>query len=89
MEVGVGELHRGIGKTKQNANKEVVYSRENCGVVDRREIDEKNMETKPRSKKKKTGIKRNTCKESSIRKGSQTLAESGEGFGRHDMLRER
>ena len=36
LRVGVGGLHRGIGKTKQNASKEVVYSRENCGVVDRR-----------------------------------------------------
>ena len=35
-------------------------------------------------------MKRNICKESSIGKGSsQTLAESGEGFGRHDMRRER
>ena len=34
-------IDSGIGKTKQNANKEVVYIRENCGVVDRREIDGK------------------------------------------------
>ena len=27
MKVGVGALHRGIGKTKQNANMEVVYGR--------------------------------------------------------------
>ena len=45
VKVGVSALHRGIGKTKQNANKEVVYSRENCcGPVDRREIDRKKME---------------------------------------------
>ena len=35
VKVGVGTLHGGNGKTKQNANKEVVYSRENwlwcCG----------------------------------------------------------
>ena len=36
VKVGVGALHKGIGKTKQDAKKEVVYSRENCGVVDRR-----------------------------------------------------
>ena len=36
MKIGVGALHRGIGKTKHNAYREVVYSRENCGVVDRR-----------------------------------------------------
>ena len=54
VKVGVGALHRGIGKRKQNANKGVVYSRENCGVVvDRREIDGKKMERKPRLKKKK------------------------------------
>ena len=41
---GVGALHRGIGQTKQNANKQVVYSRDNCGVVDGREIDGKKME---------------------------------------------
>ena len=35
-------------------------------------------------------MKRNTCKESAIGKSSsQTLAESGEGFGRHGMRRER
>ena len=35
-------------------------------------------------------MKRNVCKESSIGKGSsQTLAESGEGFGQYDMRRER
>ena len=39
VKVGVGALHRGIGQTKRNANKEVVHSRENCGVVDRREMD--------------------------------------------------
>ena len=91
MKVGVGALHRGIGKTKQNANKEVVYSRENCGVVDGREIDGKKMERKLRLKKKnKSWTKRNKCKERSIRKGSsQTVAESGEGFGRHGMRRER
>ena len=50
MKVGVDALHRGIGKTTQSANKEVVYSRENCGVVDMREIDGKKMETKPRLK---------------------------------------
>ena len=54
VKVGVGALHRGNGKTKQNAkNKEVVYSRGNCGVVDRREIDGKKMERKPRLKKDK------------------------------------
>ena len=52
MKVGVGALHRGIGKTKQNANKKVAYSRENCGVVDRREIDGKKMERTPRLEKK-------------------------------------
>ena len=35
VKVGVGALYRGNGKTKQNAHKEVVYSRENwlwcCG----------------------------------------------------------
>ena len=55
VKVGVGALHRGIGKAKQRANKEVVYSRENCGVVDRREIDGKKIERKPRLKKKKRG----------------------------------
>ena len=44
MKEGVGALHRGIGQTKQNANKQVVYSRDNCGVVDGREIDGKKME---------------------------------------------
>ena len=35
-------------------------------------------------------MKRNICKEKSLSKGSsQTLAESGEAFGRHDMRRER
>ena len=53
MKVGVGALHRGIGKTNQNATKEVVYSRENCGVVHRRQIDGKKMERKLRLKKKK------------------------------------
>ena len=67
VKVGVGALHRGIGKTKQNANKEVVYSRENCGVVDRREIDGKKVERKPRLKKiNKPCMKRDTCKESFI-----------------------
>ena len=92
MKVGVGALHRGIGKAKQSANKEVVYSRENCGVVDRREIDGKKMKRKPRLKKmNKPWVKRNLCsKERSIDKASsQTVAESGEGFGWHDMLRER
>ena len=92
VKVGVGALHRGIGKTKQNANKEVVYSsRENCGVVDRREIDGKKMERKPRLKIINISwLKRNTCKERSIGKvSSQTFAESGEGFGRHEMRRER
>ena len=90
VKAGVGALHGGIGKTKQNANKEVVYSRENCGVVDRREIDVKKMERKPRLKyKNKPWMKRNICKERSIGKGSsQILAESGAGFGRHDMRRE-
>ena len=50
VKVGVGALHRGIGKTKQNANREVVHSRKDCGVVDRREIDGKKMERKPRLK---------------------------------------
>ena len=47
-------LHRGIGNTKQNLNKEVyIYSRENnCGVVDRREIDGKKIE-------KKTAVEKN------------------------------
>ena len=45
MKVGVGAVHRGIGTTKQNANKEVVHSRENCGVLDRRAIDRKKMDT--------------------------------------------
>ena len=75
---------RGIGKTKQNANKEVAYkySRENCGVVDRREIDGKKIERKPRLKKiNKPWMKRNIRKENSIGKSSsQTLA---------DMRRER
>ena len=48
MKVGVGALHRGIGKTNQNATKEVVYSRENCGGVDTPKIDGKKMETKKR-----------------------------------------
>ena len=89
--VGVGALHRGTEKTKRNANKEVVYSREKCGVVDRREIDGKKMERKLRWKKRsKPWMKCTICKESSISKGSsQTLAESREGFGRHDMRRQR
>ena len=32
VKVGVGALHGGIGMSKQNANEEVVYSRENRGV---------------------------------------------------------
>ena len=36
VRVGVDALHRGVGKTKQNANTEVVYTREDCGVVGRR-----------------------------------------------------
>ena len=64
MKVGVGALHKGIENTKQNANKEVVCcvpgSRENCGVVDRREIDGKKMERKPQLKKiNKPWLKRN------------------------------
>ena len=59
---GVGALHRGIGQTKQSANKEVVNSRENCGVVDRREVDGGEMETKPRLEKtNKPWMKRNIC----------------------------
>ena len=46
MKVGVGALHRGIGKTKKNAKKEV-YSRDDCGFVDRRAINEKKMGRKP------------------------------------------
>ena len=47
MKVSVGALHREIGKAKQNSNnKDVVYSRENSGVVDRREIDVKKMKKK-------------------------------------------
>ena len=42
VKVGVGALHRGIGNTKQNPNKE---------VVDRREIDGKKIERKQRLKK--------------------------------------
>ena len=74
-------------KTRQNTNKEVVYSRENCDVANRREIDGKKMETKPRLKIiNKPWMKRKMFKERSIGKGRcQTLAESGEGFGRHDM----
>ena len=51
VKVSAGALHRRTGKTKQNANKEVVHSRENCGVVDRQEINEKKIERKPRLKK--------------------------------------
>ena len=51
MKVDVGALHRGIGKTIQNKNMEVVYSREICRVVDRREMDGKKMERKSRLKK--------------------------------------
>ena len=84
VKVGAGALHRGTGKTKQNANTEFVYinSRENCGVVDRREIDGKKKERKPRlTKINKPWMKRNICKENSIGNGSsQTLAESGESF---------
>ena len=46
LKMRVCALHRGIGKTKQNAKKEVVHSRENCGVVDRRDVDGQKMETK-------------------------------------------
>ena len=74
VKVGVGTLYREIGKTKQNANKEVVYSRENCGVVDRRDIDVNKMERKPRLKKiNKSRLKRNICKEISIGKGSSQM----------------
>ena len=69
VKVGVGALHRGIGKTKQNANKEVVCSRENCGVVKRREIDGMKMERKPRLKKEnKSWMKRNMCKKAQVAK---------------------
>ena len=53
VKIGVGALHKGIAKTKQNANREVVHNRENCGAVDRRQIDWKKMERKPRFEKKK------------------------------------
>ena len=92
VKIGVGALHRRIGKTKQSTNnKEIVYSGENYGVVDRRGIDGKEMERKPWLKTtKKTWMKRNICKESSIGKySSQTLAESGEGFGRYGTRSER
>ena len=53
VKVGVGALHRGMER-RNNANKKVVCSivgRTGCGVVDRREIDGKKMERKPRLKK--------------------------------------
>ena len=31
---------------KHNTKKEVVYGRENCGVVDRREVDGKKMQAR-------------------------------------------
>ena len=55
VKASVGALHRGIGKTKQDTNKEVVYNRENRGVVDRRDIDGKKMERKPRVKNINSG----------------------------------
>ena len=58
--------------------------------MDRREIDGKKMERKPRLKK--TWMKRNIYKESLIGKdSSQTVQvdDPGEGFGRHDMRRKR
>ena len=66
----MGALHRGIGKTEQNANKEVVCSREKCVVVDRRETDGKKMERKSQLLKQtnKPWMKRNACKERSIDK---------------------
>ena len=89
VKVGVSELHGGVGTTKQNENKEDGYSREDCGVVDRREIDGKKMERKKRLGKQMTRMKRTICKETSIGKGiSQALAGSGEGFRRQDMRRE-
>ena len=52
-------------------------------------MDGKKMERKQRLRKK-TLMKRRICKERSNGKGSsQTLAGSGEGFGRHDMRRVR
>ena len=66
VKVGAGALHRGNGTTKQNANTEVVYivGRTGCGVVlDRRGIDGKKMERKPRLKIiYRPLMKRNTCK---------------------------
>ena len=61
----VGALHRGTGKTKQNANNRklcIVVGRENCGAVDRRQIDGKKMERKPRLKQKKKWMERKICK---------------------------
>ena len=90
VKASVGALHRGIGKTKQDANKEVVYNRENRGVVDRRDIDWEENGKKTAVEKYKQWMKHNTCKERSYGKDiKQTLAESREGFERHDMCRER
>ena len=60
-------------------------------MLDRRGIGGKKVKRKPMLKNQnKPWIKRNICKERSTGKGSgQTLAKSGEGFGRHDMRRER
>ena len=66
-----------------------------CGVVDWRENRREENGKKTAIGKKyiytvDETMKRSACKEWSIENGnSKTLAESGEGFGRHDMRRER
>ena len=38
---------------KHNTKKEVVYGRENCGVVDRRKVDGKKMQARLNKKKQR------------------------------------
>ena len=78
-------------RNKARIRRLCIVGRTGCGDVHRREIDGKGMERKPRLKKiSKPWMKRDISKERSKGKGiSQTLAKSGEGFGRHDMRRER